>query len=96
MLGEDWVNPAASAVTYAATRQVYDFLGLTDHVCLCEHLQGHAVLLSDMVKLLDYCDVMLYGAEEKDKETDFDTIHRSVFWEEKNLDREVYKSFLNI
>ncbi len=96
MLGEDWVNPAASAVTYAATRQVYNFLGLTDHVCLCEHLQGHAVLLTDMVKLLDYCDVMLYGAEEKDKETDFDTIHKSVFWEEKNLDREVYKPFLNI
>ncbi len=96
MLGEDWVNPAASAVTYAATRQVYDFLGLSDHVCLCEHLQGHAVLLSDMVKLLDYCDVMLYGEAKEDKETDFDTIHRSVFWEDKNLDIEVYRTFLNI
>lgn len=96
MLGEDWVNPAASAVTYAATKQVYEFLGLSDHVCLCEHLQGHAVLLSDMVKLLDYCDVMLYAKKAQDVETDFDTIHTSVFWEEKNLDKEVYNQFLNI
>lgn len=96
MLGEDWVNPAASAVTYAATRQVYEFLGLSEHVCLCEHLQGHAVLLSDMVKLLDYCDVMLYGENWGDVETDFATIHTSVFWEEKNLDKEVYKPFLNL
>ncbi len=96
MLGEDWVNPAASAVTYAATKQVYEFLGLSDHVCLCEHLQGHAVLLSDMVKLLDYCDVMLYEKKAQDVETDFDTIHTSVFWEEKNLDKEVYNHFLNI
>lgn len=95
MLGEDWVNPAASAVTYAATRQVYEFLGLSEHMCLCEHLQGHAVLLSDMVKLLDYCDVMLYEKKTQDVETDFDTIHTSVFWEEKNLDKEVYKLFLN-
>ncbi|MBP3351536.1 MAG: hypothetical protein J6L65_03940 [Lachnospiraceae bacterium] len=96
MLGEDWVNPAASAVTYAATKQVYEFLGLSDHVCLCEHLQGHAVLLTDMVKLLDYCDVMLYEKKAQDVETDFDTIHTSVFWEEKNLDKEVYNQFLNI
>ncbi len=96
MLGEDWVNPAASAVTYAATRQVYEFLGLSEHVCLCEHLQGHAVLLTDMVKLLDYCDVMLYEKKMQDVETDFDTIYKSVFWEEKNLDKEVYKKFLNI
>lgn len=96
MLGEDWVNPAASAVTYAATKQVYEFLGLSDHVCLCEHLQGHAVLLTDMVKLLDYCDVMLYEKKAQDVETDFDTIHTSVFWEEKNLDKELYNQFLNI
>lgn len=94
MLGEDWVNPAASAVTYAATRQLYEFLDLSDHVCLCEHLQGHAVLLSDMVKLLDYCDVILYGDAWEEKETDFDTIRSSVFWEEKNLDKTVYELFL--
>ena len=95
MLGEDWVNPAASAVTYAATRKIYEFLGLSDHVCLCEHLQGHAVLLTDMVKLLDYCDVMLYGQSEEDMETDFATIYKSVFWEKQNLDKEVYQQFLN-
>jgi len=94
MLGEDWVNPAASGVTYAATKQVYEFLGLADHVCLCEHLQGHAVLLTDMVKLLDYCDVMLYGKDEQDVKTDFATIRTSVFWEEQNLDREVYEAYL--
>lgn len=95
MLGEDWVNPAASAVTYAATRPVYEFLGLSDHACLCEHLQGHAVLLSDMVKLLDYCDVMLYGEPKEEKETDFATIYGSVFWEERNLDKAVYGQFLD-
>jgi hypothetical protein len=95
MLGEDWVNPAASAVTYAATRQVYEFLDISDHACLCEHLQGHAVLLSDMVKLLDYCDVMLYGEPKEEKETDFATIYGSVFWEERNLDKAVYGKFLD-
>lgn len=95
MLGEDWVNPAASAVTYGATRQVYEFLGISDHACLCEHLQGHAVLLSDMVKLLDYCDVMLYGETKEEKETDFVTIYGSVFWEERNLDKAVYGQFLD-
>lgn len=94
MLGEDWVNPAASGLTYAAAKQVYEFLGLSDHVCLCEHLQGHAVLLSDMVKLLDYCDVMIYGKSVQKVETDLSTIRTSVFWEEQNLDKEVYEQYL--
>ena len=94
MLGEDWVNPAASAVTYAATMQIYEFLGISDHVCLCEHLQGHAVLLSDMMKLLDYCDVMLYGKRREDVKTDFSSVRSSVFWERQNLDEGVYQQFL--
>lgn len=94
MLGEDWVNPAASSLTYAATRKVYEFLGVADQVCLCEHLNGHAVLLSDMVKLLDYCDVKLFGKSNEEVSTDFATIYRSVFWEEGNLDKEVFEQFL--
>lgn len=95
MLGEDWVNPAASGVTYAATGQFYEFLGIEKHVCLCEHLQGHAVLLSDMVKLLDFCEVHLYGADEESVESNLSELYRSVFWEEKNLDKEVYEQYLN-
>lgn len=94
MLGEDWVNPAASGVTYAAARKVYEFLGLAENICLCEHLQGHAVLLSDMVKLLDFCEVMLYGAKKESVETNLAELYRSVFWEEKNLDKEVYYPYL--
>lgn len=94
MLGEDWVNPAAASLTYAATRKVYEFLGITEQVCLCEHLNGHAVLLSDMVKLLDFCDVKLFDQPKEEVSTDFATIYQSVFWEEGNLDEEAFTPFL--
>lgn len=77
--GEDWTNPAAMHRTYAETAKVYDFLGISDHICMAIHLQGHAILLSDMEKLLDYCDVMLLGEKEK-PESGLDSLKRREYF----------------
>lgn len=82
---EDWVNAASMALTYLEARKVYDFLGITDHICLCEHLQGHAILRSDMEKLLDYCDEVFYSREEVHKQAI--DLQASVFWTQEGLGR---------
>lgn len=59
--GEDWVNGGSMYVTYKEAEKVYDFLGLGDHIAIQVHLQGHAIRIEDMEKLLDYCEAQLYG-----------------------------------
>lgn len=61
---EDWVNAATMGLTYLEVCKVYDLLGIRHHACLCEPLKGHVVFLSDMEKLLDYCDAVFYSGEE--------------------------------
>lgn len=71
--GEDWTNPAAMYETYKETCKINEFLNLRDHICMDIHLKGHAVLVEDMEKILDFCDVKLYGkswSEVKTKEKD--------------------------
>lgn len=78
--GEDWTNPAAMHKTYVETVKVYEFLGIPDNICVNIHKQGHAVLLSDMVKLLDYCDVMLYCKNPADVETDLRSLKQKEYF----------------
>lgn len=77
---EDWTNPAAMCETYLRTRAVYDFLEIPDQLAIDIHLQGHAVLPADMAKLLDYCDVMLYGEDRKNVQTDLGTLKRDGYF----------------
>ena len=77
---EDWVNAAAMGLTYFKAKKVFDFLGLGSHACLCEHLKGHAVLLSDMKHLLDYCDEAFSNASKVELQDVAGSMQKSVFW----------------
>ncbi|MDR0964299.1 MAG: hypothetical protein LBM60_06760 [Clostridium sp.] len=94
ILGEDWTNPAAMSLTYAATREAYRMLGLEDHLYLRVHLQGHAILLSDMERLLDVCDVHFHKVSAYQGETDLSAIRTSVFIDDKNYDAEVFDAYV--
>ncbi len=77
---EDWVNAAAMGLTFLKAGKVFEFLGLNSHACLCEHLKGHAVLLGDMVKLLNYCDKIFSGAPKGEIQEIANSLQTSVFW----------------
>ena len=77
---EDWVNAAAMGLTYRKAKEVFDFLGLGNHACLCEHLKGHAVLLSDMKLLLNYCDKVFGNATKSEIQEVAGGLQKSVFW----------------
>ena len=61
-------------------KKVFDFLGLGSHACLCEHLKGHAVLLSDMKLLLNYCDKIFGNAARVEVQEVANGLQKSVFW----------------
>ncbi|MDR0962983.1 MAG: hypothetical protein LBM60_00005, partial [Clostridium sp.] len=94
ILGEDWTNPAAMSLTYAATREAYKMLSLEDHLFLRVHLQGHAILLPDMEMLLDVCDVHFHKVSSYQGQTDLSAIRTSVFIDDKNYDAEVFDTYV--
>ncbi len=77
---EDWVNAAAMGLTYIKAKEIFDFLGLGSHACLCEHLKGHAVLLRDMKLLLNYCDKIFGRAARVEVQEVAGGLQKSVFW----------------
>ncbi|NLJ96042.1 MAG: hypothetical protein GX321_02720 [Clostridiales bacterium] len=82
-LYEDWTNPPAMWLTYLATREVFKFLDIEDHIAIHIHKEGHMVTDEDMVYLLDYCDYHFYG---KKSESNLDDLTTSLFAEEANYD----------
>ena len=63
---EGWNNTEGQCLAYTASQGVWDLLGAGDRNNMIIHLDGHAILPSDMEMILDYCDVHLCG---KDRET---------------------------
>jgi hypothetical protein len=94
VIGEDWTNPAGMNLTYAAAKEVYDLLGISDHIMLSVHLQGHAITLEDMEALLDYCDIHLYGADPRNLKTDLRTKRTSVYFNAANFDESVFGAYV--
>lgn len=98
--GEDWTNPPAMAYTYLAAREIFRHFGVEEHLTIHIHenniepsgdfkvrrgpCPNHAVLAEDMVYLLDYCDVHLFG--KKDITSDLSLLKTCAFFEEKNWD----------
>ena len=70
-------------LTYLATREVFKFLDIEDHIAIHIHKEGHMVTDEDMVYLLDYCDYHFYG---KKSESNLDDLTTSLFAEEANYD----------
>ena len=79
---EDWVNAVAMGYTFREARKVYEFLGFRNHICLREHLKGHAILLTDMEKLLDYCDRIFNRASSFEIQEVVNDMQSSIFWKE--------------
>ena len=59
---EGWNNTEGQCLAYAASQPVWDLLGCGSQNNMLIHLDGHAILPSDMQAILDYCDVYLRGA----------------------------------
>ncbi len=80
---EDWVNAPAMWYSYVAAEYVYDYLGLSDHIAINIHQQGHAVIAEDVEYMTDYFDYYVYGIEP---ELDLDDLKTSVFALDVNSD----------
>lgn len=91
---EDWVNAPAMWYSYIGAKQVYDALGLGDHIAINIHQQGHAVIAEDIEYMTDYFDYHVYG---KEPELDLDDLTTSVFALDGNIDHDMdnfYKSWM--
>ena len=55
-------NTEGQCLAYVKAQPVWDLLGCGDHNNMLIHLDGHAILRSDMETILDYCDLRLTGA----------------------------------
>lgn len=82
-LYEDWTNPPAMWFTYLAARKVLDHLGISDHIAVRLHREGHMITDGDLVYLLDFCDHHFYG---KEVQTDLMALARSLYLEPANFD----------
>ena len=58
---EGWNNTEGQCLAYIASQPVWDLLGEGDGNNMIIHLDGHAILPSDLATVLDYCDVHLLG-----------------------------------
>ena len=84
-ISEDWVNAPSMWYSYLAAQKVFDFLGLSDHLAINIHKEGHAVIAEDVEYMTDYFNYHVYGIEP---EKDLDDLKTSVFALEQNRDAE--------
>ncbi len=76
---EGWNNTEGQCLAYAASQPVWDLLGAGDQNNMIIHLDGHAILPSDMEYILDYCDVYLYGKKRETVSNDFSGMKGNLF-----------------
>ncbi len=88
---EDWVNAPSMWMCYLAAKDLYDFMGNSDHLAICLHETGHMVTDQDLVYLLDYADYHLYG---KKVESDLNDLTTSLYALPQNSDPE-FEAMLN-
>lgn len=78
---EGWNNTEGQCLAYVASQPVWDLLGVPGNNNMLIHLNGHAVLPSDMVYILDYCDVHLLGADPASVTSDLSQMKGNLFLE---------------
>ncbi|MBQ8150329.1 MAG: hypothetical protein IJ041_07405 [Clostridia bacterium] len=88
---EGWNNTEGQCLAYAASQPAWDLLGCGDHNNMIIHLDGHAILPSDLQMILDYCDVHLFGKSPDEVESDLSQMKGNLFLEH-NRDR-LYPEF---
>ncbi len=85
---EDWVNANAMWMNYLASKDLFDCMGIADHLAVCLHETGHMVTPQDLVYLLDFADYHLYG---KERQSDLSDLTTSLYALPQNADPEFEK-----
>ena len=62
---EGWNNTEGQCLAFIAAQPVWDLLDAGDQNNMIIHLDGHAILPSDMELILGYCDIHLYGRKKE-------------------------------
>lgn len=76
---EGWNNTEGQCFSYLAAQPVWEMLGCPDQNNMIIHLDGHAILQSDMEYILDYCDVHLFGKDPQAVERDLSQMKGNLF-----------------
>lgn len=82
-VNEDWVNAPSMWMSYCGMKKIWDYVGLSDHVAINIHKEGHAVIAEDVEKMIQYFDYHVYGIQPK---MDLADLQTSVFELPKNKD----------
>ena len=82
-VGEDWVNAPSMWMSYCGMKHIWDYVGLSDHLAINIHKEGHAVIDEDMEKMTQYFDYHVYGIQPT---MDLKQLQTSVFELPKNKD----------
>ena len=83
---EGWNNTEGQCLAYTASQPVWDLLDAEDQNNMIIHLDGHAILPSDMEQILDYCDVHLRGKGRDEIKSDLSAMKGQLFLK-NNRDR---------
>ena len=83
---EGWNNTEGQCLAFVASQPVWELLDAGDQNNMIIHLDGHAILPSDMETILDYCDVHLLGKRRDGSASALSGMKGRLFLEE-NRDR---------
>ena len=83
---EGWNNTEGQCLAYVGSQSAWDLLGAGSQNNMIIHLDGHAILPSDMEYILDYCDVHLFGRKREEIASDLSAMKGNLFLE-ANRDR---------
>lgn len=61
VISEAWNNVGGQVMAVAGAQPAWELLGAGENNRMIVHLDGHAILESDMALILDYADQVLYG-----------------------------------
>lgn len=94
---EGWNNTEGQCLAYVASQEAWDLLGCGGQNNMLIHLNGHAILPSDMVYILDYCDVHLYGKSPDEVTSDLTQMKGNLFLEHNREGlHEYFAPYLNM
>ena len=76
-MGEDWVNAPSMWECYKQADKEYGSAGLSDHLVVSFHKEGHAVLEEDARLIVSYFNRMYY--KNSDEQIDMRKLKTSVY-----------------
>ncbi len=79
---EGWNNTEGQCLAYVKAQPAWDLLGCGEQNNMLIHLDGHAILRSDMECILDYCDAHLTGAPRESVSRNPGRMKGNLFLEE--------------